>query len=349
MRNNNRGFTLLELMIAIALMMIIMLMLQSMFKNAQDLYLTAAKRVDIYSQARASLDIIEQDLMRIETGDEDIHTLNCRSTIPSDLRNLDGIPSSPAYSSLDDWAKPQDTQTLNIKEFLSFTGRNTWYDDVQQRYVTGSAQVVYYLRKRLPVDGEDREGAYLVRRIIPVRSAAEIVAIGQGKIQNPYPIEPHEDELASFVYGARVYAEDQAAFLLGVHQGSFGKNIMPECTPGEPNAKWMYIQGSSGIRAATPPPPAGSVVMRLQLPMSENRVEFGGFWSTATSQDRDFTSARWNYPAVVMVDLLMVDRRFERYDADTGSGTYRSFSRAVPIPVSGEMFMLDDRDREILR
>jgi prepilin-type N-terminal cleavage/methylation domain-containing protein len=35
MRNLRRGFTLLELMIAITLMLIIMLMLRSMFVNAQ--------------------------------------------------------------------------------------------------------------------------------------------------------------------------------------------------------------------------------------------------------------------------------------------------------------------------
>jgi len=347
MRVLRRGFTLLELMIAIALMLIIMLMLQSMFKNAQHMYARAAKRVDVYSQARASLDIIEQDLLRMETGTEDYHTLNCRSIMPPDLRNLDGIPSARAYSKMDDWTEESDTQSLNIHEFLSFTGRNTWYDETQSKYVTGNAMVAYYLRKRMPVEGEDVGGGYLVRRIIPVRSAAEITAIGVGAIQNPRPIAPHEDELASFVYGARVYADDQAAFQLGVRNGSFGYSIMPECDPVAPNAKWMYIEGASGARST---PPAGSgPVMRLQMPLSENRVEFGGFWSTATSTDRDFTSSRWNYPSVVMVDLMFIDRNFERYGADTGAGTYRSFSRAVQLPVSGPMHRLDDRDLQLIR
>ncbi|MBZ0135146.1 MAG: prepilin-type N-terminal cleavage/methylation domain-containing protein [Planctomycetes bacterium] len=349
MRKLKRGFTLLELMIAISLMMIIMLMLWSMFSNAQHMYLRAAKRIDIYSQARASLDIMEQDLLRMETGTEDYHTLNCRTVMPEDLRNLDGIPTYKGYSRMDDWTDESDAQSLNIHEFLSFTGRNTWYDDTQEKYVTGNALVVYYLRKRLPVNGEDMAGGYLVRRIIPVRSSAEIIAIGQGKVKEPLPIAPHEDELASFVYGARVYADDQAAFQVGVRNGSFNYNIMPECSSTVPNAKWMYIQGSSGIRPSAPQVPQAGPTIRLQMPLSEDRVEFGGFWSTATSQDRDFASARWNYPSVVMIDLLMVDRKFERYSPDSGAGSYRSFSRAVQLPVSGPMFRLDARDLDIVR
>ena len=61
MRKLRRGFTLLELMIAITLMLIIMLMLRSMFVNAQTMYLRAAKRVDVYSRVTAK---IVEDLER---------------------------------------------------------------------------------------------------------------------------------------------------------------------------------------------------------------------------------------------------------------------------------------------
>ena len=348
MRKLRRGFTLLELMIAIALMLVIMLMLRSMFVNAQHMYLRAAKRVDVYSQARASLDLIEQDLLRMETGDEHYHSLNCRTLMPSDLRNLDGVPISKAYTKMDDWTEESDSQSLNIHEFLSFTGRNTWYDKTQDKYVTGNAFVAYYIRKRLPVEGEEFEGGYLVRRIIPVRSNAEIAAIGAGKLTDPQPIAPHEDELASFVFGVRVYADDQAAFQLGVRNSSFGRNIMPECDPSSPNARWMYIEGSTNTPPKKPVGGSGTVI-ELQKPLPENRVEFGGLWSSQRAPDRDFVSARWNYPNVVMVDLLMIDRKFERFTADAGAGTYRSFSRAVQLPVSGPMYRLDQRDIELLR
>ncbi|MCA8915589.1 MAG: prepilin-type N-terminal cleavage/methylation domain-containing protein [Planctomycetes bacterium] len=348
MRNYRRGFTLLELMIAITLMLIIMLMLRSMFVNAQTMYLRAAKRVDVYSQARASLDMIEQDLMRLETGTEDYHTMNLRTLEAEDLRNVEAIPNSKAYSKLDDWVEAQDPQTLNIHEFLSFTGRNTWYDKDKKKYVTGTAMVAYYLRRRLPdKNGDQYGGAYLVRRIIPQRSLAELAAIGRGKTKAE-PIYPHEDELASFVYGARVFVDDQAAFQLGVRNGAFNYNIMPECREADPNANWIWNKGSSG--AVRPPQPKGGsgVALLLQQPLRENRTEFGGIWTTNTAPDRDFVSARWNYPSVVMIDLTFIDRTFDRIDADRGSGTYRTFSRAVQLPVSGPMYRLDDRDLQLL-
>ena len=346
MRNYRRGFTLLELMIAISLMLIIMLMLRSMFVNAQTMYLRAAKRVDVYSQARASMDMIEQDLMRLETGVDDYSSINLRSLEPEDLRNIDTIPNSRAYSKLDDWVEAQDAQTLNIREFLSFTGRNTWFDKESKKYVTGTAMVAYYLRRRLPdKNGDQFGGAYLVRRIIPQRSLAELAGIGNGTLKAT-PIYPHEDELASFVYGVRVFVDDQAAFQLGVRNGQFNYNIMPECTETDPNASWIWIKNSAG---AVPVPKSGQgTAILLQKPQRDNRVEFGGTWTTNTAPDRDFVSARWNYPNVVMIDLTMIDRTFERISATRGSGTYRTFSRAIQLPVSGPMSRLDDRDLQLL-
>jgi prepilin-type N-terminal cleavage/methylation domain-containing protein len=346
MRNLRRGFTLLELMIAISLMLIIMLMLASMFNNAQTMYLRAAKRVDIYSQSRTSLDMIEQDLMRLETGTDNYHSLNARSLTVEDLRRPEGDANSRSYSRLDDWIEPQDSQTLNIREFLSFTGRNTWYSKEQKKYVTGTAFVAYYLRKRLPdKNGVQYAGAYLVRRVLPQRSSGEIVAILQGKMKAE-PLYPTEDELASFVYGVRMFVDDQAAFQLGVRRGAFTQNIMPECDPDDPNAGWVWVKTNAlpGPKPTSKP----SAATALQLPPTGDRAEFGGVWSTNTAPDRDFTSARWNYPQVVMIDLMMIDRTFERVDKNSGSGSYRSFSRAVALPVAGPMSRLDDRDMALL-
>jgi prepilin-type N-terminal cleavage/methylation domain-containing protein len=346
MRNLRRGFTLLELMIAISLMLIIMLMLASMFTNAQLMYLRSAKRVDVYSQARTSLDAIEQDMMRMETGTENYHTMNMRSLTVDDLRRIEADASSRAYSRLDDWNEPQDNQTLNIHEFLSFTGRNTWYNKEEKKYVTGRAFVAYYLRRRLPdKNGVQYAGAYLVRRILPQRSPGELVAIGTGKMKAT-PLYPSEDELASFVYGVRVHVDDQAAFQLGVRSNNFAYNIMPEAERDDPNAGWTWVKAN----ALPAPKPTGkpSAATALQLPAQGDRCEFGGVWTTNTAPDRDFTSARWNYPQVVMFDLMMIDRTFERDTVNHGSGTYRSFSRAVHLPVAGPMFRLDDRDLALL-
>lgn len=345
MKSARRGFTLLELMIAISLMLIVMLMLQSMFRNAQAMYLTAAKRVDVYSQARAALDIMEEDLLRMEEGDEDYYSLNLRSLTPNDLSRVDSIPNSEAYSKLDDWALPKDDQTVRIRELMSFTGRQTWYNRETERYNTGRATVVYYLRQRLPVEGEQSGGGYLVRRIIPQRTLAEIVRIQTDSDYEARFIEPTEDELASFVYGARVYVDDQAAFQLGTLENDWRYNTMPECSTDVPNERWLWVDGTPGAQPSTPN--QKGIFITLTTPPREDRVEFGGEWRTMAHRD-GFVSSRWNYPSVVMIDLTVIDRGFERYDSRSGSGTYRSFSRAVQLPISGPMFRLDDTDLDFL-
>jgi len=346
MRNLRRGFTLLELMIAITLMLIIMLMLRSMFVNAQTMYLRAAKRVDVFSQARSTMDMIEQDMMRLETGTDDFHSINMRSLTIEDLQNPETAKNSKAYSRLDDWAEPQDSQSYNIREFLSFTGRNTWYSKEEQKYVTGRAFVAYYVRRRLPTkDGAEYDGGYLVRRIMPLRSRGEVVAIQTKKMEGQ-PLYPSEDELASFVYGVRVFMDDQAAFQLGARSGNFAYNLKPECSPKDPNS-WIWIEDPA---AGSPKPQGGAPnpAVALQMPPRQNRCEFGGNWSTSTSVQREFPSSRWNYPSVVMFELTMIDRNFERTTAVRGNGTYRTFSRAVQLPVSGPMFRLDETDLRIL-
>ena len=79
-----QGFTLLELLIAISLMMIVMLMIQQMFGRANDLYRLAAERADVYSQARVALDAIETDIQRINP---DYGDLILASHVPSDYMN----------------------------------------------------------------------------------------------------------------------------------------------------------------------------------------------------------------------------------------------------------------------
>jgi prepilin-type N-terminal cleavage/methylation domain-containing protein len=346
MRNIRKGFTLLELMIAISLMLIVMLMLNGMFRNAQEMYLRASKRVDVYSQARVALDSIEQDLLRMRiSGSED--SVHMRSLSAQSFNNPENVRGLNMYSSLDDWSQADDNQTQNIREFLSFTGTNTWYDRETQKYITGDAFVAYYLRKRLPSEDGNVEGGYLVRRIIPVRSDAEIVRINMGK-EKARAIYPSEDELASFVYATRVFVDDQAAFQRNARDLGFTYNTMPECAMDDPNAKWLWKFTQPGALPPTTKPQPGNFVARLQKTRDFDRVEFGGTYTTNTAPDRDFVSAKWNYPAVIMVELTMIDRNLERYDASTGDGTYRSFSRAVHLPVSGAMFRLDARDDELM-
>lgn len=346
MRNLRKGFTLLELMIAISLMLIVMLMLNGMFRNAQDMYMRASRRVDVYSQARVAMDSIEQDMLRMRiSGSED--SVHMRSLSANDLGNPEAVRNMNIYSSLDDWTQADDNQTQNVREFLSFTGTNTWYDRETERYITGDAFVAYYLRKRMPSQDGKVEGAYLVRRIVPVRSDAEIVRINMG-LEKARAIYPSEDELASFVYSVRVYVDDQAAFQRNTRDLNLTFNTMPECSVDSPNAKWLWKYTQQAALPPSAKPQPGQFVARLQKTREVDRVEFGGLYTTNTAPDRDFVSAKWNYPAVVLFEMTMIDRNLERYDASTGDGTYRSFSRAVHLPVSGPMFRLDNRDDELM-
>lgn len=346
----NTAFTLLELMIAIALMLVVMLMLRTMFVSAQELYVTASRRVDVYSQARNALDLIEQDMMRMRvTQAEDI--LGLRSLRPSDFSQHVSTRTGPFYSEMSDWEGAQPNESTKIQEMIAFTGAATWYDNVENRYITGDATILYYLRRRIPISGQAPEGAYLVRRVLPVYSLAEIAAIGKGA-KPSYELRPSEEELAGFVYSARIFAEDQAAFQWGMLKGRFALDTMPECTPDySPNSSWTWVRVSAtgGGQVAPPTPPVpGAVLKFLPEPPREKRVEYGGIWRTNTAPDRDFVSSRWNYPAAVMVELCIIDRSMERFTPRQGVGTYRSFSRAIQLPVSEPMNRLDDRDQLLI-
>lgn len=347
MRLKNRGFTLLELMIAISLMLIVMLMLRTMFVSAQQLYVTASKRADVYSQARTTLDIMESDLMRLRTGDNNEQSLNVRSlTIddysdPSAARNADNM-----YTEMSDWSSPDPDQTPKVKAFLSFLGAATWYDESLNKFVSGNARIYYYLRKRKAVDGQP-DGAYLVRRIIPVRSLAEITQISKGA-QVP-DIAVTEEELCSYVYGVRTFVDDTAAFQMGAYTGNNAQNIMPEAIASTANARWLWQEKDqySAIVKNVKKSKSG-VTLELPVPLNERVVQFGGAKRSNLSQDRNFVSTTADYPAALMFNLTIVDRNFERVEGPEGSGTYRTFSRAVLIPSADAPRKLDDLDRRLM-
>lgn len=347
MRRNNKGFTLLELMIGITLMLVVMLLLHSMFINAQMMYVKAAQRVDVYSQARAALDMIENDLLRMR---EHPLPLGMRSLSrpAEELSRPEAIRQSSMYTTMSDWERPEDAQTAKIREFLSFVGTNSWWDETEQRYVSGDAMIVYYLRRRLPAGGVPREGAYLVRRMIQLRTMAELTQADRSKLK---PLKITENEIASFIYTARVFTDDQGAFQYAARNRSFDRDIMPECLPSN---GLLWVGDDQGLNQnVNNSQQTGQVQLYLTMPNDEDRVEFGGAWHgqrTNLSQpgERNFLTARWNYPSVVMIDLTVIDRNMERFDAHGGTGTYRSFARAVQLPTSKPMYRLDERDDVLL-
>lgn len=64
------GFTLVELMIAIALMLIITLQLQIIFNGSRTMFLRAEALVEVFQNARSAVDLIERDLANAVTSDQ---------------------------------------------------------------------------------------------------------------------------------------------------------------------------------------------------------------------------------------------------------------------------------------
>lgn len=342
-----RGFTLLELMIAITLMLIVMLMLRTMFTSAQAMYVTAARRVQVYSQARVAMDMIEQDMlaMRVDASDASIQL---RSVALDDYSNANAPHDAELYVAMDDWVRPEDGETTKIREFLSFYGNATWYNDEKQVFESGAAQIVYYLRKRPVRDDDPRtlDGGYLVRRVLPVREDAEIVKYGKEGWDKARDIEPHEDEIASFVYAVRVYFEDSAAIQYGASQGRTYE-AYPEARA---ETSWLWKKRNPGGA----PTPSGTITdsktgktVILQKPSDTDLVQFGFPYSGmgTSNPDREFLSTQAEFPSVVMIELIFIDKDFTREDEQ---GTYRTFSRAIHLPFAVTGSRIDETDRALL-
>ncbi|NUO16409.1 MAG: prepilin-type N-terminal cleavage/methylation domain-containing protein [Planctomycetaceae bacterium] len=350
MHRNIRGFTLLELMIAIALMLIVMLMLRTMFTSAQAMYMVTARRIETFQAGRVSMDYIEQDLLRARTGTGD-DNMQLRSLSEDDLKNPN-LPHDKFYTNLSNFESADDGETGKIKEFLSFTGTSTWWDSQSKGYVTGDAIIVYFLRKRPEQPGQPRQdGAYLCRRVIPVRSLAEIVAGAKGGWKGARNIEPRDDEIASFVYSVRVFVDDKAAFQWGAMRSNSVINVFPECRQDTAPHLWKTQKGGgaagAGGVAAIPGgnKTANGLTVILQRPVDGQCVQMGDFFgSQVANPQRDFISTLAEYPSVVVVELTFIDRTFSRGDE---TGTYRTFTRAIHCPYAPALRWLDKRDTEL--
>jgi len=64
-RDTNSGFTLVELMIAAAITVVIVLMLGGMFLSIMNTSLRASQRIDAFRDARAALQMIERDMANL--------------------------------------------------------------------------------------------------------------------------------------------------------------------------------------------------------------------------------------------------------------------------------------------
>ena len=67
-RVNKRGMTLMEVLVASALLLVITIGLATMFHETQRAFRTSLKNADVYEGARATMDLISRDLEQINRG-----------------------------------------------------------------------------------------------------------------------------------------------------------------------------------------------------------------------------------------------------------------------------------------
>ncbi|MCC6574090.1 MAG: prepilin-type N-terminal cleavage/methylation domain-containing protein [Planctomycetes bacterium] len=341
MRRNIRGFTLLELMISIALMLIVMMMLRTMFSSAQSMYVIASRRVEVYSQARVAMDIIEQDVLRMRNGGSE-DSLQLRSLSVDDLVDPEK-PRKEFYSELRDFDIVDENESVKMKEFLSFIGNTTWYDKDTKQYESGDAKIFYYLKKR-PPSTQDREldGAYLVRRILPIRTNAELVKFGKEGWRNARDIKPFEEEIAAYVYSVRVLADDKVSFQWGVDNKTT-YSVFQECNE---KTRWLWTPTGEN-----PPPPAQTErvegkVISLAAPPQTECSKFSGEYTTMTAPTRRHIMSVAEYPNVIVLEITLIDRYFSRNE---GSGSYRTLTRAIFLPWAVPSRVFDQRDIELIK
>lgn len=83
MPSKQAGFTLVELMIAIGLMLLIMLQLNIIFNQSRKMFIAANAMVEVYQNARSALDLMERDISNIRKT----HQMEFFHDLPADYGN----------------------------------------------------------------------------------------------------------------------------------------------------------------------------------------------------------------------------------------------------------------------
>ncbi len=233
-RHTTRGFTLIELMVAMALMLILIIMIASFVANAQRIYNRSVAQAQVMSNARMGLQIMGRDLSAIHSTlstagmvipsepDENFTPAEHEAAAALVMRSLgyvdeedwtdiQGINESnwPGYSDIDPIAAPAPEDNARDDAFLQFFATTRYfnpYPDVgDPRFENQPVLVQYYLRQRPEEDGYFMPGSYLMRRIQPF----DIQVDSSGAPQWNGWATPIEDDICGFIRGVRVYYYDR--------------------------------------------------------------------------------------------------------------------------------------------
>lgn len=217
---SHAGFTLVELLVAMALMVVVTTMLATVLINAQSMYDRTVARATITANARTALDMIGKDLShiiptpaRLRTDDQRPLALVLRSKdIPP--RNLWNTPAEQSYYvDSSDFPVVEPVAANDIVDqgaVLSFYSTARFYRELQGlpgRLETRPVRVLYYLKARKSANNNALlPGAYLMRRIEPFTFDTSDPDPVNWKILWDTPIE---DDICTFVRGVKVYYHDR--------------------------------------------------------------------------------------------------------------------------------------------
>ncbi|MGE0434515.1 MAG: type II secretion system protein J [Planctomycetota bacterium] len=316
---SGRGFTLVELLVAMALMTIISTILATFLMNAQRMYDVSVAQSSVISNARVALDVIGRDLDNITPLDAQIPTAfenrgaqNKRVMMGESDPTPIGRPvaltlRSPGFEpSVNNWntsserarfvswsgGNPAQAE-IDDKTFLSFyattttvvAGQNGGPDRIGRRPVF----IQYYLLARPdPINNEPSlPGAFLVRRVHAYQWSN---TNGNWTCQWESFVEPVNEDICSYVRGVVVRYKDRTI------------------TPGVGNKDLTMIEATSTPLVGDPPPAAG---FRPVWDSGINAVRFvldPDWWEFNLS--RDFVQKDFLPPCIEVSLLLNDDRGF---------------------------------------
>ncbi len=353
-RRRRIGFTLIELIIAIALLMIVMLMIMQMFLSAQALYRIAAERSDAFSQARAAMDVIESDLQRLRVDFQSNLLALSIAPQPGHPEGATDITDPAHYQRLYQSTaneRPNNQMSSNILPFLSmYVDSASWYDRLG-RFQTGPAQITYYLKKR-PArsgiggarEGEQPASSFLMRYVVPVR-----LTIAGAEIDPNKDLEGAHVEVASSVIAARVWAWNNAAPSYMIQTGQ-DYEVFPRMdeTP----------TGSAGMMRDTRVAAGDEAAQKAQRAIEEQRQKQGQAarpvairpgktysWGAEPGSVSQYIRSRGNFPLALAIELTIANEGMYEVLGEF-NGTARTVRRVIALPNTQAVSALTEKEMQ---
>ena len=317
-----RGFTLIELMVAMALMVILMTILASFVASAQKIYETSTQQAEVIANARTALGIMARDINTMQAttavssipipGTEDIPLgLQLRSWgyLPeNDWRGTSEytnwtVPSG-GYADLPPATPPTaNEQEVRDAAFLQFFCTARYYDvnaTPNPTFVQRPVLVQYYLRRRPQVDGFDMPGAFLMRRVQPYTVDPVTVTFNWET--------PVEDDICSFVRGVRVYYYDRAREVNGA--ANEDARWVEAINPGDPISQAAKPEAANPEMYVSTQGPAGAVTFVIDPQWQQPGT-------AAAFSKKDFN------PPAIRIELLVCNSQ---------GNVFREMQQGLPDP-----------------